>query len=414
MKNINKISTFLISFLILFIMLIGINSIPQKYIKNNIYNSVEKLNEYSEKNIFHKFTQTRTDNIHDLYIMETIFYNSGNQIKDTILPQYNEIRNEKTYINDTFNQMNINHGLDNYTYLTGINIILKPLFILFTLNQIKFIGLFTLIVLIACFIYLCEKNKLRKLWVSFIIGFLFTYSYLTPLSLNESFTLILSLIFSIFILSKENIKNELFIIFGVITAFVDGLSMGSLLFVIPFLTYISKNDKYKDYNEFLNDFVKKISNWIISLFSTFIIKIGLTYFLYKENIISNFYNGVNGKSVISNIGYILYQNITKIFPLKSTNSYSANVIILLLLIFIYMVFLYTYKDKKANINKIKVLSYIITAIVPILYLIFIYKNAYLYSFVTYRNLLGSIMSLALLAIEITNFTKIKLGDSTVS
>lgn len=414
MKNINKISTFLISFLILFIMLIGINSIPQKYIKNNIYNSVEKLNEYSEKNIFRKFTQTRTDNIHDLYTMETIFYNSGNQIKDTILPQYNEIRNEKTYINDTINQMNINHGLDNYTYLTGINIILKPLFILFTLNQIKFIGLFTLIALIACFIYLCEKNKLRKLWVSFIAGFLFTYSYLTPLSLNESFALILSLVFSIFILSKENIKNELFIIFGVITAFADGLSMGSLLFVIPFLTYISKNDKYKDYKEFLNDFIKKISNWIISLLSTFIIKIGLTYFLYKENIISNFYNGVNGKSVISNIGYILYQNITKIFPLKSTNSYSANVIILLLLIFIYMVFLYTYKDKKANINKIKVLSYIITAIVPILYLIFIYKNAYLYSFVTYRNLLGSIMSLALLAIEVTNFTKIKLGDSTVN
>ena len=244
MKNINKISTFLISFLILFIMLIGINSIPQKYIKNNIYNSVEKLNEYSEKNIFRKFTQTRTDNIHDLYTMETIFYNSGNQIKDTILPQYNEIRNEKTYINDTINQMNINHGLDNYTYLTGINIILKPLFILFTLNQIKFIGLFTLIALIACFIYLCEKNKLRKLWVSFIAGFLFTYSYLTPLSLNESFALILSLVFSIFILSKENIKNELFIIFGVITAFADGLSMGSLLFVIPFLTYISNNDKY--------------------------------------------------------------------------------------------------------------------------------------------------------------------------
>ena len=52
----------------------------------------------------------------------------GSIIKDTILPQYNEIRNEKTYINDTINQMNINHGLDNYSYFTGINIILKPLF----------------------------------------------------------------------------------------------------------------------------------------------------------------------------------------------------------------------------------------------------------------------------------------------
>ena len=123
---------------------------------------------------------------------------------------------------------------------------------------------------------------------------------------------------------------------------------------------------------------------------------------------------MNGKSIISNIGYILYQNITKIFPLKSTNSYSANVIILLLLIFIYMVFLYTYKDKKANIDKIKIISYIATALVPILYLIFIYKNAYLYSFVTYRNLLGSIMSIALLAIEVTDFAKIKIGDSAVN
>ena len=62
--------------------------------------------------------------------------------------------------------MNINSGLDSYgQYWNGMNIILRPLFILFNLTQVKIILEIVLILLTGIYIYMCEKNNLRQLWI---------------------------------------------------------------------------------------------------------------------------------------------------------------------------------------------------------------------------------------------------------
>lgn len=394
----------IIPFISTFIIIIGlgllVNLIPQSLISDNIIESVKSIENIDDK-VFDNLEQSRINNLSEIYTLETIYY-SDSGLKSILLPEYNEIRkDDENYIRTAINMLNINSALDNYpNYAIGQNILLRPLFIRFTMSEIKFFNLEFLIILSVLFVLICEKQKLRPLWISYIISLILTQSFLSTVSLQYMPILLISLITSIIILCTKKEIKSLFIVLGVITAFFDNLGLGIILFSMPQLVSLIK---YHSFDEPAHkNTIKHFLEWFISLILTIIIKTSLSYFIYKEfslTYIKELFT-ING-SFFTTIGSGLYRNIVQLLPMSLNNPPKANMIIFFVIIFIYMSFLYTYKRK--GINKNKIIAYVTIGMLPLINLVLFFGYSYTYNYFMHRILLITIMSMMMIAFECSGF-----------
>lgn len=410
-KKIKDISTFIITILFFICLLLVINFIPQGVIKNNIIESVENIKTYEEYNLS-KLPQIRTNNLEELYILEVLYYhNSSDNINSTLVANYNQIRkNDTDYISTVKNMMNINSGLDSYgQYWNGMNIILRPLFILFSLTQIKIILGIILLLLSGLYIYMCEKNNLRRLWISYIISAIMTGVFFTPISLEYIWTFLVMIIGANLILLIKKDTPSLFIIFGVATAFFTHHTNALIIFMVMLLTYF---EKYKT-NENFKKCIISIFGLFIRWMTSFVITIALKWIIttlccnVNLNLINEHKLDLSTFQLVFNS---IYLNVSRLLPLNPTNSSTANMIIFFVVVLVYMYFLYIYKTK--NINHKKVTLYLYVAFLPIINLILDYNYFYIYNFSTYRIFLGTIMCTILIAFEMSGFCNSK--DNTVS
>lgn len=410
-EKIKDISTFIISILFFICLLLIINFIPQSLIKDNIIKSVQNIKTYEEYEL-NKLPQIRTNNLEELYMIEVLYYhNSSDNINSTLSANYNQIRkNDTDYISTVQNMMNINSGLDSYgQYWNGMNIILRPLFILFSLTQIKIIlGIF-LFLLIGLYIYLCEKNNLRRLWISYIIGAIMTGVFLTPISLEYIWTFLVMMVGANLILLIKKDMPSLFVIFGVTTAFFTHHTNALIIFMVMLLTYFEKYKTNENFKKCIISIFKLFIKWMISFVLTIALKWILTSIFCNVNLdlINEHKLDLSTFQLVFNS---IYLNISRLYPLNPNNSSTANMIIFIVVIVVYMYFLYIYKTKNINRKKITLYSYV--AFLPIINLIIDYNYFYIYSFSTYRIFLGTIMCAILIAFEMSGFCKSK--DNAVS
>lgn len=401
----NKIIKYVLTFFISFVLIVGlcllVNLIPQSAISANVMDSVEEIDSIDSSNFFSKLEQSKINPLLEIYALETVFYGEPT-LESILLPRYNEIRNDDSnYIRTSWNMLNINSALDvNTHYASGQNVILRPLLVNFKLNDIKMFNLEFLVVLSVLFIVVCEKQKLRPLWISFLSAIILSQSFLSALALQYIPILLIALITSIVILCTKKEISNLFILLGVITAFFDSLGLGIILFAMPQLVSLIK---YHDFEEPAHkNTIKHFLEWLISLILTIVVKTGISYFIYKQidltYIIDLFKSPV---SIPLTIGSGLYKCVAQLLPMSPYNPTKANIIIFFVIIFVYMAFLYTYKSKGININKIK--SYITIGILPILNLILFFGNTYVNSYYMYRILFVTIMAISMIAFEVSGF-----------
>lgn len=401
---IKQVKRYVLPFIITFLVIIGlcilVNFIPKSLVSENIVKSVESIENIDEK-LFDSIEQSRVNNLTEIYSLETIYYAQPG-LKSILLPEYNEIRKDDlTYIRTAINMLNIDSALDSYpNYAVGQNILLRPLFMKFDITQIKMFNLELLIILTVLFIVICEKQKIRPLWISYVLSLIVTQSFLSTVSLQYMPILLIALITSIIILCTRKEINNLFIILGVITAFFDNLGLGIILFAMPQLVSLVK---YHNFDEPANKkTIKHFLEWIISLVLAITIRTGLSYFIYRGfdlAYVKELFT-VNG-SLAQTIGTGLYQNIVQILPMSLNNAPKANMIIFFVVIFIYMSFLYTYK--RNGINKNKIISYITIGAFPIINLILFFGYSYQYNYFMHRILLITIMSMSMIAFECSGF-----------
>lgn len=407
-KTLRSIITFISSFIVIIALCFAVNQIPKTMVADNIQKSAIEIDNI-DNSLIKNVIQTKMNNLVDLYALETVYY-SENNIESIFLPKYNEIRpDDDTYVRTAVNMMEINSALDTYpNYAVGQNIFLRLLLIKFTLKQIKMFNLAFFFILSLLFILICEKQKLRSLWISFAIGIILSSSFLASVSLEYMPIILISLVTSIIILCTKNEMPNLFIILGVITAFFDNLGLGIILFSMPQLVSLIKYSSFETPE--LKHTIKHFLQWFISLSLTVVLKMGVTYFLCKEfsfNYIKDLFS--TDTSLITSISSGLYKNISKLLPMVATNAPMANAIIFFIIIFLYMCFIYTYKTK--NINNNKVLAFMVVGILPILNLVIFFGRSYNYSYYMYRILLVTIMSMGLIAFECTEFFKPKHKSS---
>lgn len=434
-----KIFKYIVTYLIIIIILITLLFLASSFSSELIYNNVKEssevlLNEGNRKIVYipYKKLKMQFDNYSDSLMINTMYsidsrtplYSAMTAKKNYIPNVTNEIyqdtagelrtsskynyHNEVGELNDVINGEKW-ESFEYARYWHGYIVLIRPLLILFNLNQIRvllFILLVSLSVIVLILIY-------KKIGLASSIVFLFSligieYFYM-EYSIHGIFTIVTMMIASIIILANNKIKDYglIFFITGIITNFNDLLTFPFITFGVPALVYFMV--KYKDEDikvrEKIKEFIKILTLYGLGYILTWITKWVLMDLLYDR------------KLVITAIKQVLYRSLenTENYDIITTigrNIFADQyyIIITIIINIIFNSLKYTLSKQKyklvENVSAKEIINNIgiemICAFIPFVIYIVLRNHSFNHAFFTYRNLI--ITNLAI------NFAIIKLYD----
>ena len=251
-----KIIKYVIAYIVLILIFLGILTlaamIPRKLISNNIERS---LISFWKPTIYYRdifddslvLDMSYKLNKKDPFISALEMNTLSNQKDsiDSMLEDYSPIKAlTHEFNNDYFTDYTYNYSYARYWH--GYVALMKPLLIFFTYNQMcGLLGVVSIILLIWFFVLMYKKISFKMAclfciaWIS--IGYLYIWT-----SFSLFMTILLAIIFSIYILKNYNkIKNYrlLFFIYGSITVFMCWMNFTPITFAIPIMIYYLLNEE---------------------------------------------------------------------------------------------------------------------------------------------------------------------------
>ena len=411
MKKIIKYILFYISllFLLLLLQFITIN-IPNKYIKNNLINS---LNDYEVD--FHEpliktnnsliKNGTLVDNRTDLLLLNILWNSNRNpNFKSLILMKYLEIGSPKDSLKISI-EKDIEPNIEYSRYYHGGIIYLKLLLILFNVNKIRIINYIVLGLLTIYLLYLMyKKDKILSLIT--LISLISINYFVVPYCFEYYFIFLVSIIMSIISIKiydkKESYYNYLFILSGLSACYFDFLTCETVSLMLPlfikvYLDY--KNNKF-DYKKEIKFIIKSIIIWLLSYSITYLIKwiisLSILGIEYLDKLKYNLELRVTGFSKpienIWNIIIVLLDMMLYLTPFNLIKSYLGIIITLIIITLIYIFLLN--KQEKKYISILFIISLIGIGRMSLLY-----GHSFQHYFFDYRAYIGLVMVLLLVIVE---------------
>lgn len=277
---------------------------------------------------------------------------------------------------------------------TGYLIVLRPLLILFNINQIRIILTVLLVALaIILSILICKKMNFITA-ITFLTGLLGVEYFYLGFSLQGIFVFIIMIISSIIILLRyKKIKSFglLFFITGILTNFFDFLTVPIVTLMIPLILYFLLKQKKKtlEIKVVLKEIFAFTISWGIGYGLTWLSKWVLVDLLFNRNLLSVAINQVLYRSTAktSMITYNVFNVICE----------NLDYIIVPFFISVFCTFLAmnlkTLFNKhnivKPNLDQLltNILPYMIILIVPFCWYALLQNHSYYHAFFTYRNLI---------------------------
>ena len=290
---------------------------------------------------------------------------------------------------------------------TGYLIILRPLLVLFNINQIRMILTILLVALAIILSFLIGKKINFITAMTFLMGLLGVEYFYLGFSLQGIFVFIIMMISSIIILLRyKKIKSFglLFFITGILTNFFDFLTVPIVTLIIPLIIYFLLKQK----EEILN--LKIVFKELFFLTFAWGIGYGITWFT-KWILVDLFFN----KNMISvAINQVLYRSTEKTsmttYNVFNVIEENLDYIIVPFFISVFCTFLIinlkilfnNYSLVKPNVNQLlnRILPYVIILLVPFCWYALLQNHSYYHAFFTYRNLIIVNISFNIIIIEI--------------
>lgn len=289
-------------------------------------------------------------------------------------------------------------------YWHGYLTILKPLLLLFNLNQIRSISTICIITLSGYSLYQIYKKIDKKTMILFLIGLLFSEILILGVELQGQLNIYIMLIASIIILKKyrEDKKYNyglLFFIVGSITNFMDFLTTPALTYAIPLIIYFILESKKQEKK--LKEIIKLIAKsgiaWGLGYILTWTAKWVIVDIIYNRNIIQNAINQMKYRGLDTNYTYLetIWRNC------KGWGIIELTAFIYLVFYNIVLVIYYVIKKEK-NIN---IVFYVIISIVPFIWYFVVRQHSYQHVAFTHRILYITIIANILIFSECLSITR---------
>lgn len=248
-----------------------------------------------------------------------------------VTPFYREFSNQD-FIHMCYNGIKKEANYDYNRYWHGYSIIVRPLLLVMTLNQIKVLLFVGYLILTGYFLYLLMKEKHKYFSIAFILMNIF---YIVPYGFNSIEYIS---IFYIYLLSCIGVLKKhkyVFICSGVLTAFFDFWTAETLTLTVPLLLYLYLNQKEIKIKEVF----KNIGMWLFGYCFTFGYKWVLTSILFQKNYIKIAIEKYLTHTKLVTARIAVESNISTLFFDKldyGTISMIYFVVLLVLLIIVYL------------------------------------------------------------------------------
>ena len=423
-KVIKYIGVYLITLIICVIALVGTAKIPKTAIEKSIKESaeyykkvdgIERIQRNREYTYLHYYADSMLLNI--IYCIDT-----DNSLKSTMEAKYYE----KIYadINDDFIEM-VEEGKEaNKEYLRywhGSMAIIRPMLVVFNIEQIYVINTVVMFGLIILLMYMLIKRH-KPLAVSFVIGLIMIAIPFVPVCLEYTWTFMIMLITSIVGIkiekNKPNWLGSLFLITGMLTCFLDFLSTEIVTLFIPLLFIMVIRNKegrltLKDAFLFL---IKMSLLWGIGYIGMWFAKwclasivLGINSLEYvteqamyrigmnSERIGTNIIMNNLSKIYTSNRLNVITKNIQCLYPIANLKRYT-NIILISILVIFAIIELIIVDRKKIKSMWFSIILFII-GIMPYIRYDLLLQHSYAHRFFTFRNQIITIICLIMIIVD---------------
>ncbi len=408
-KLLKYILIFFIAVGFLFFALVGVAFIPQENIKDNVYESAQY---YIENEIFEETVEGVKGSILDRYA-DTILvaiayqYDEDKPVESVIKSSYyhDDLMNE----NDNL-MLAVSEGLEpNQQYLRywhGANVILRPLLLLFDVEEIYVINAILLGIMSALLIGVLTFKKAYTLVAGIGIGIVMTSGWIVPFSFEYTWTYGLMMLMSILVVcmaykDKWEYIGFVFMVGGILTNYLDFLTTETLTCTVPLLILIWLKSNQTNKPTLKEIFVfsgKNILLWGAGYVGMWISKWIIASIVLGENVMP-YITGHMGERIDGDLGlnpvqYIfsaVTRNLSCLFPFEY-GGFGAMLGILMLVFAFYVG--YVHYGKKEDKSYIWI--YFAIAMIPYIRYMVLHNHAYLHYFFTYRAQLATVLAVVLI------------------
>lgn len=348
------------------------------------------------------------------------------QTKEVYIDNQYNLGANKNYIDDEGNLYqtkelyalmhgeNIEDSYEYARYWHGYLTILRPLLVLFNYETIRIISLIVTLTCIIALMFLLYKKVNLTSAIIYGIGFLSISIWIVTKSMNEILTFLIAFISSIILLIRgKKIKNVgiFFFIIGSITSFTDFLTTPIVTLGIPTITYfllLQKREEKITIKKYILELIKIVIPWGLGYGITWASKWIITELCFDRPLISQVINQILFRS-----NGVLPTRVMKIKPSiileANCNFLSKPVILTLFCISILYMLVVMIRNRKENINikenLKRCIPYVITFMMPIVWYLTIKQHSYTHSFMVYRGLVVSIISMFIILSKLLEVEK---------
>lgn len=431
MKKLKEILKYILIFLItvftLTTLLTLVAKIPRKYVEKNL----KEATKYFEKNP-NEVTRVKREKkytyIHvysDEVILNMIYcLDTNNPLKSILNSKYYS-KFEEDGSNQKYLDLIENNYEPNQQYLRywhGSILIIKPLLMIFTLEQIYKLNTVLLLALLATLIAILVKKKYYAIPIALVVGLIMTACWYVPTTFDYTWTYYIMLILSIICVliedkNKDNKNKKLYVLFllsGIFTCFFDFLTTEILTILVPVTIVVSmriKNKSLKDLKSELGFLIKSFTIWLLAYLFMWIAKWTLASIVLNINALDY----VVEKAMIRINGQILdypkwkivllavKENFRALFPInyiQYEKMYLILIVVIILIGFIICI------DRKNKDRRNYAILMFITGIVPYIRYMVLSNHSYRHVFFTLRSQLPTIMCIILIFIYSSNKEKL--------
>lgn len=309
---------------------------------------------------------------------------------------------------------NIEDSYEYARYWHGYLAVLRPLLVLFNYDAIRVVlFIVTLICIIALMFLLYKKVNLTSA-IIYGLGMLSISIWIVTKSINEILTFLIALISSSILLARgEKIKNVgiFFFVIGSITSFIDLLTTPIVTLGIPTITYfllLQKKEEKITAKRYILELIKVVIPWALGYGITWASKWIITEICFNRPLISQVINQILFRS-----NGVLPNRVIRISSFSilevNCNRISKPVIFALFGIIILYMIVVMIKNRKKNINMKenlrRCIPYAITFMMPIVWYVAIKQHSYTHSFMVYRALVVSVISVLIIISKLLEVEK---------
>lgn len=423
---IKKISSYIILFLIMIVVfsiaMIGTYLLPNERIRAHIAESKELLINQNGNPLFTDYIKgANLDVFTDLLIMNTAMNKGKTEDESVFIRAFensrysNEEDNSYTSLQETVENPDIHNNQEYSRYWHGIQTIIRPLLLFFNYEEIRYIFMILIFVLLGISLLLINKNISFMHSMAFLVSMLAVCIFIVPMSIQYSAIFIITLLAVIIVnllhkKQKAKFIPYLFFIIGGLTTFFDLLTAPLLTLGIPLIIEVllrSREESLSIKKAFL-EIIKLSILWAIAYGTIFFAKWVIASLIMQKDLITVAINQIlfrtNGSEEYpaTKIGAIV-ENFTYLYN---------NVLLACGIVTIIGWIIALIKTRKNKINWKKILILLIVSIYPYVWYMVFAGHSTIHAFFTYRIQAIAIFGVLCIMLEFVDLkTKEKINKA---